>query len=82
MAVKIRLRQVGKKNRLSYWIVAADSRVKRDGKFLERLGFYDPHSKPAALKIDRKRYQYWISVGGQPSKRVKELLETKDEKNS
>lgn len=74
MAVKIRLRQVGKKRRRSYWIVAADSKTKRDGKILEQLGFYDPHFNPPTLKIDKKRYQHWVSVGAQPTERVRKLV--------
>lgn len=78
MAVKIRLRQVGKKRRRSYWIVATDSKTKRDGKFLERLGFYNPHFDPPTFKIDKKRYQYWLGVGAQPSESVSKLVKMKE----
>ena len=73
MAVKIRLRQVGKKHQRSYWIVAIDSKAKRDGKFLEKLGFYDPNFSPPKFKINKKRLEYWLSVGGQPTEKVREL---------
>ena len=73
MAVKIRLKQVGKKHQRSYWIIAVDSKNKRDGKFLERLGFYDPNFDPPKFKIDKKRFAYWLNVGAQPSETVRKL---------
>ncbi|MBL7158921.1 30S ribosomal protein S16 [Candidatus Microgenomates bacterium] len=73
MAVKIRLKQVGKKHQRSYWIVAIDSKAKRDGKFLEKLGFYDPNFDPPKFKIDKKRFEYWLGVGAQPSETVRKL---------
>lgn len=73
MAVRIRLRQVGKKRQRSYWIVAANLRSKRDGKFLERLGFYDPNCDPPKLKINQERLKYWLSVGAQLTETVKKL---------
>lgn len=73
MAVKIRLRQVGKKRRRSYLIVAADSRAKRNGKFLEKLGFYDPNFDPPKFKIDKKRLKYWLGVGALPTETVRKL---------
>lgn len=74
MAVKIRLRQVGKKHQRSYWIVATDSRAKRDGKYLEKLGFYNPNFAPPKVKINKKRLNYWLSVGGQPTEGVKKII--------
>jgi small subunit ribosomal protein S16 len=65
MAVAIRFSRQGKKKSPFYRIVAADKRCARDGKFIELLGTYDPHSK--ALKLDAERYQKWIKVGAQPS---------------
>ena len=72
--VRIRLRQVGKKHQRSYWIVVADSRTKRDGKFIEKLGFYDPNFEPPKFKIDKERLKYWLSVGAQASERVRKLV--------
>lgn len=74
MAVRIRLRQVGKKHRRSYWIVACDARVKRDGKFLEKLGFYDPNMDPSKFEIDKKRLKYWLEKGAQPTETVRRLI--------
>ena len=74
MAVKIRLRRVGKKHKRSYWIVITDSRVKRDGKLLEKLGFYDPNFEPPKFKIDKKRLEYWLSVGALPTETVRKLI--------
>ena len=74
MAVKIRLRQVGKKHQRSYWVVAIDSKTKRDGKFLEKLGFYNPNFDPPKLKINKQRFDYWLGVGAQPSETVRKLI--------
>ena len=52
MAVKIRLQRHGKKGKPFYWIVAADSRAKRDGKYLQKLGFYDPNTNPASVEVN------------------------------
>lgn len=71
MAVKIRLRRTGKKNAPAHRIVAADCRSPRDGRFIEHLGFYDPRNK--AEKIELERYEYWLSVGAQPSETVKAI---------
>jgi len=73
MAVRIRLRQVGKRHQRSYWLVAIDSRAKREGRFIEKLGYYNPNFKPPKLKIDQERFNYWLSVGAQPSETVKKL---------
>lgn len=74
MAVRIRLARTGKKNQPSYRIVAADSRTKRDGKVLENLGFYDPKTEPPTVRIKRDRFDYWLSVGAQPSDPVRALI--------
>lgn len=73
--VRIRLTRTGRKGRASYRIVAADSRLKRDGRHLEVLGTYDPAAPDEAkfkLKVDR--IQYWLSVGAQPSEPVAAML--------
>lgn len=72
----IRLSRGGSKKRPFYHIVATDSRNARDGKFIERLGFFNPIAKgqEEELRIDLKRYDYWVSQGGQSSERVKSLV--------
>ncbi|OGD86194.1 30S ribosomal protein S16 [Candidatus Curtissbacteria bacterium RBG_16_39_7] len=72
MAVKIRLSRFGKKDNPTYRIVVCDARTKREGKFLEIIGNYNPKIGP---KINDKRYDYWISVGAQPTKAVLKLIE-------
>ena len=73
MSVKIRLMRLGAKGRPFYRIVVSDSRVQRDGKFIEQLGFYDPMvscGEPGFLKINQERLSYWLGVGAQPTDRV------------
>ncbi len=72
--LKIRLSQTGTKNRKSYRIVAIEEGKRRDGKNVEVLGYYNPLVKPAQVKIDKKRVEYWVSVGAQVSAKVSELL--------
>lgn len=72
--VKIRLSRTGKRNAPSYRIVVMDSRVKRDGRVIEKLGFYDPKTKPPTVKFDRKRIDYWLSQGAQMTETVKQLV--------
>jgi len=74
MAVKIRLQRFGAKKRPYYRIVAADSRYKRDGRFLEQVGTYDPKKDPAELKIELDRVDHWISLGAKPTDTVGSLL--------
>ncbi len=76
MAVKIRLKRFGRRNRAFYRINAIDIRRARDSKVIEELGYYDPIAKEPEnqLKIDRERVEYWLSVGAQPSDTVKNLL--------
>ncbi len=69
--VVIRLTRRGRKKLPFYGVVAADSRMPRDGRFLEKLGTYDPLKK--VFNLNTERYDYWISVGGQPSDTVKKL---------
>ena len=76
MSVKIRLAKTGKKNRISFRIVAQDQRSKRDSKFLEILGYYLPYEKKIKnLEIKSDRIKYWVSKGAQPTKAVSQLLE-------
>lgn len=72
--VKLRLRRMGAKKRPSYRIVAADSRSPRDGDFIETLGYYDPLTEPATIKVDAERARHWLSVGAQPTDTVRSLL--------
>src|SRR3954451_4114907 len=74
MAVSIRLRREGTKNRPYYKVVVADSRSPRDGKFIEIIGNYDPKKTGDNSKIDVARAEYWISKGAQPSDTVRSLL--------
>ncbi|QDL90976.1 30S ribosomal protein S16 [Paroceanicella profunda] len=78
MAMKIRLARGGSKKRPHYSIVAADSRMPRDGRFLEKLGTYNPllaKDSKDRVKLDVERAQYWISKGAQPTDRVSRFLE-------
>lgn len=74
MAVVIRLTRHGAKKRPFYRIVATDSRMPRDGRFLEILGTYDPTSEPAGINIKGERLKYWLGNGALPSKTVSELI--------
>lgn len=74
MAVRIRLSRKGRKNHPFYRIVAADAESKRDGRFLEILGYYDPMQDPAAVKVHQDKLQYWLDQGAQPSTTVKSLI--------
>jgi len=74
MAVKIRLRRMGKKKSPFYRIVVADSRDKRDGRFIEEIGTYDPNQEPSAYKIDEEAAKKWLAVGAQPTDVVARLL--------
>lgn len=74
MAVKLRLRRQGRKGAPFYHVVVADSRSPRDGRFIEKLGTYNPMTKPATIEIDRERAYYWVSVGAQPTNTVNAIL--------
>jgi small subunit ribosomal protein S16 len=74
LAVRIRLTRVGATKRPSYRVVAIDKRRARDGRALEILGFYDPLTDPATVKLEADRIQAWISKGAQPSETVVKLL--------
>lgn len=72
--VKLRLKRMGTINRPFYRIVAVDSRKKRDGKYLECVGYYDPKTDPLTLKVEAERVLYWLGVGAQPSDTVRSLF--------
>jgi small subunit ribosomal protein S16 len=72
--VKIRLTRAGSKNNTFYRIVAADVRAPRDGKFLEILGYYDPTREPNVVKLDKEKYDNWVSKGAQTTDRVRKII--------
>jgi small subunit ribosomal protein S16 len=74
MAVKIRLRRMGQKKAPFYRVVVADSRYPRDGRFIEEIGYYNPITEPAEIKIDAEKAKKWIANGAQPTETVKSLL--------
>lgn len=74
MAVKIRLKRMGKIRAPYYRIVVADSRTKRDGRVIEEIGKYHPKLEPSLIEVDSDRAQYWLGVGAQPSEPVMALL--------
>jgi small subunit ribosomal protein S16 len=72
--LSIRLARVGKKKKPSYRVVVIDKRRPRDGRFVEVVGTYDPLKKPAEIKLDSERIQYWLGRGAQPSDTVRSFL--------
>ena len=74
MAVKIRLKRLGKIRAPYYRVVVADSRTKRDGRVIEEIGQYHPTEHPSVIKIDSERALYWLGVGAQPTEQVAALL--------
>lgn len=75
MAVKIRLARHGAKRTPYYRIVVADSRSPRDGKFLDRVGSYDPQKEPSEINVDVEKAQEWLGKGAQPTGQVRKLLQ-------
>ncbi|GAA4627052.1 hypothetical protein GCM10023196_037800 [Actinoallomurus vinaceus] len=74
MAVKIKLKRLGKIRAPYYRIVVADSRTKRDGRAIEEIGKYHPKEEPSLIEVDSERAQYWLSVGAQPTEPVLAIL--------
>jgi small subunit ribosomal protein S16 len=74
MAVKIRLKRVGKKKAPSYRVVIADARSPRDGRIIDNIGWYNPLVEPSAIKIDEEKALHWLRVGAQPTESVTLLL--------
>lgn len=74
MAVKLRLRRMGKKRQPIYQIVATDSNSPRDGRFIEIIGSYNPKTNPATIEVNEIRSLYWLGVGAQPTQTVKNIL--------
>ncbi|MCA1833864.1 MAG: 30S ribosomal protein S16 [Actinomycetota bacterium] len=74
MALRIRLKRIGKKKQPSYRVVVADQRSPRDGRFVEAVGFYNPLTDPSTILIDEEKALGWLSKGAQPSDQVRVLL--------
>ena len=74
MAVKIRLRRMGKKKAPFYRVVVADSRSPRDGKFIDEIGTYDPNQDPSVFKFDEEKAKQWLANGDKPTETVGKLL--------
>lgn len=74
MAVKIRLRRMGAKKAPFYRIIVADSRSPRDGRFIEEIGYYNPMTDPADIKLDADKAKQWIANGAQPTETVRAIL--------
>ena len=77
MAVKIRLQRHGKKGKPFYWVVAADARAKRDGRYLQKLGTYNPNTNPASIELNVDKCVEWLQNGAQPTHTAKALLSYK-----
>jgi small subunit ribosomal protein S16 len=77
MSVKIRLQRHGKKGKPFYWVVAADARSKRDGKFLEKLGTYNPNTNPATIDLNIEKAAQWLHNGAQPTDTARAILSYK-----
>lgn len=77
MSVKLRLQRRGKKGKPYFWIIAADSRSKRDGKFIEKIGHYNPTTNPAEIELDVDGAVKWLQNGAQPSDTVRAILSYK-----
>ena len=72
--VKMRLRRMGAKKAPFYRVVVADSRYPRDGRFIEEIGYYNPQTEPAEVKIDAEKAKAWLVKGAQPTETVRNLL--------
>ncbi len=77
MAVKLRLRRLGRKKKPFYRVIAADSRAPRDGRFIEEIGYYNPLTDPMTIEVKEDRALYWLSQGATPTVTVKNLLRKK-----
>ena len=74
MSVKIRLQRHGKKGKPFYWVVAADARSKRDGKFLEKIGTYNPNTNPSTIDLNIEKAAQWLHNGAQPTDTARAIL--------
>jgi small subunit ribosomal protein S16 len=73
--LKVKLSRQGKKNQAHFRIVIQEAKSKRDGRIVEKIGFYNPLTKPATIEVDLKKYKSWLTKGAQPTNRVKNLVE-------
>ena len=73
--LKVKLSRQGKRNQAHYRVVIQEAKSKRDGKIVEKIGFYDPLTKPATIEIDLTKYKNWLTKGAQPTNTVKNLVE-------
>jgi small subunit ribosomal protein S16 len=80
--VKVRLARFGRKKRPFYRIVVTDSRKRRDSGWIESIGYYNPMTEPATVKLDLDRLNYWLGVGAQMSERVTKLKKIAEENNA
>ena len=81
MAVRIRLKRFGTKNRLQWRIVVSDSKMPRDGRFIEEIGYYDPLPIDEKIQVKQERLAYWIKQGAQISRSLKSLLKRSEKKS-
>lgn len=80
MAVKMRLTRMGAKKAPFYRIVVADSRYPRDGRFIEEVGYYDPMTNPATIKLDNEKVEKWLANGAQPTETVRSIINKSNNK--
>ena len=80
--VKVRLARFGRKKRPFYRIVVTDSRKRRDSGWIESIGYYNPMTEPATVKLDLDRLNYWLGIGAQMSERVSKLKKIAEENNA
>ncbi len=80
MAVRIRLKRMGTKNRIQWRVVVADARMPRDGRFIEEIGYYDPLPMDEKLEIKKDRLDYWVKQGAQVSQSLRSLLKRAEKK--
>ena len=74
MAVKIRLKRMGSKKNPFYRVVVADAKAPRDGRFIDELGYYNPLTEPAEIKLDAEKDSKWVKTGAQPTDTVRALI--------
>ena len=74
MAVKIRLKRMGSKKNPFYRVVVADAKAPRDGRFIDELGYYNPLTEPAEIKLDAEKVSKWVKTGAQPTDTVRALI--------
>ncbi len=80
MSVKIRLKRFGTKNRLQWRIVVSDSKMPRDGRFIEEIGYYDPLPRDEKIEVKQERLDYWLKQGAQVSASLRSLLKRSQKK--